>query len=97
GTESPSVAFHVPFGPSNTAVLPLTSRMVHPSMVVGLVSGTGADLVETFARSTAGGSGALAACFVSNESVIWAPRFDVSWTLLVSLVLEEPCTVSRSD
>src|SRR6266851_2156840 len=53
GTVSPRAAFHVPFGPSNTAVPPLTSRTVHPSMVVGLVSGTGAGLGETFVCSTA--------------------------------------------
>ena len=53
GTVSPRVAFHTPFGPSKTAVPPLTSRMVHPSIVVGLVSGTGAGLVEIFVRSTA--------------------------------------------
>src|SRR5436309_8596695 len=78
GTVSPRIAFHTPFGPSNTAVPPLTSRRVQPSMVVGLVSGTGAGLVETFVRSTAGGCGVIIVCLVSNDSDVWAPRFGVS-------------------
>src|SRR6187401_499848 len=88
---SPRVAFHTPFGPTKTAVPPLTSRMVHPSIVVGLVSGTGAGLVETFVRSTAVDCGALAACFVSNELAVCAPGFDVSWALLgaVTIVLAD--------
>ena len=70
--------------------------MVHPSIVVGLVSGTGAGLVETFVRSTAVDCGVRAACFVSNESVVCAPRFDVSCALLgaVTIVLAD---ASRSD
>src|SRR5215471_10173014 len=87
GTVSPRVAFHTPFGPSNTAVPPLTSRMVHPSMVVGLVSGTGAGLVETFGRSTTVDCGALAACFVSDESMVCAPRFEVSCAVLVTVAM----------
>ena len=43
GTVSPRVTRQVPLGPSNTAVPFITSRNVQPSMVVGLVSGTGAD------------------------------------------------------
>jgi hypothetical protein len=68
-------------------------------MVVGLVSGTGAGLVETLVRSTAGGCGALIACFINNDSV-WAPRFEVSCALMVAVALVfagEPCNVSRSD
>jgi len=74
--------------------------MVHPSIVVGFVSGTGAGLVETFVRSTAGGCGALVACFVSKESVVWAPRFEVSCVLLIAVAMvfaDEPCIASRSD
>ena len=56
-------------------------------MVVGLVSGTGAGLVETLVRSTAVNCGALVACFVSNESVVWAPRFEVSCALLVVVAM----------
>ena len=41
GTVSPRVAFQTPVGPSKTAVERFTSRMDHPSIVVGLVSGTG--------------------------------------------------------
>jgi len=69
--------------------------MVHPSIVVGLDSGTGAGLVETFVRSTAVHCGALAACFVSNESAVCPPRFD-SCALLgaVTIVLAD---ASRSD
>jgi len=100
GTVSPPVAFHTPFGPSKTTVPPLTSRIVHPSMVVGLVSGTAAGLVEPFVPSTAVGCGALVACFDSNEPVVWAPRFEVSCALLVAEAIvfaDEPCTASRSD
>jgi hypothetical protein len=92
---SPRVAFHTPFGPTKTAVPPLTSRMVHPSIVVGFDSGTGAGLVETFVRSTAVDCGVLAACFVSNESTVCAPRFDVSWALLgavTSVLADASCS-----
>src|SRR5216684_7329259 len=77
---SPRVAFQMPLGPSKTAVPPLTSRIVHPSMVVGLVSGTGVGLVETFVRSTAVGPGGLVFCFFGNETefVVWALLFEVS-------------------
>jgi hypothetical protein len=99
GTVSPRIAFHTPFGPSKTAVPPLTSRIVHPSIVVGLVSGTGAGLAETLVRSTAGACGALIACFV-KESVVCAPRFAISCVLLLAVATgfaDEPCTASRSD
>jgi len=44
GTVSPRVTCQVlPLGPSNTAVPFITSRSVQPSMVAGLVSGTGAN------------------------------------------------------
>ena len=58
-------------------------------MVVGFVSGTGAGLVETFVRSTAGG-----------DSEIWAPRFGLACALMLAVALvfvDEPCTVSRFD
>ena len=45
GTVSPRVTCQVPLGPSNTAVPFLTSRSVQPAMVVGLVSGTGANFI----------------------------------------------------
>jgi hypothetical protein len=67
GTVSPRVAFQTPLGPSRTAVPPLTSRIVQPSMVVGFVSGTGVGLAETFVRSPVG-RGALVFCFVGNET-----------------------------
>src|SRR4029450_6891112 len=93
GTVSPSVALQMPFGPSKTAVPPSTSRTVHPLMVVGFVSGTGADLVKRFVRSTAGGDGVLATCFLSDESAVGALPWDVSWTLLDVLTLEgNSCT-----
>ena len=44
GTVSPRVTRQVPSGPSNTAVPFITSRSLQPSMVVGLVSGTGVNL-----------------------------------------------------
>ena len=100
GTVSPRVAFHTPFGPSKTTVPPLTSRIVHPSIVVGLVSGTAAGLVEPFVRSTDAGCGAPMACFDSNESLVCAPRFEVSCALPVAVAIvfaDEPCTANRSD
>ena len=63
GTVSPVFARQTPSGPCKTAVPPTTSRTDQPSMVVGLVSGTGAvglasdtdavDLGDAFARSFA--------------------------------------------
>src|SRR5947207_743268 len=41
GTVSPRVTVQTPSGPSRIAVPPRTSRTVQPSIVVGLVSGTG--------------------------------------------------------
>ena len=41
GTVSPRTAVRTPSGPSSTTVPPRTSRTVQPSIVVGLVSGTG--------------------------------------------------------
>jgi len=69
-------------------------------MVVGLVSGTGAGLVETFVRSTAGGCGVLIVCLFGNDSEVWAPRFEVSCALMVAVGLvfaDEPCKVRRPD
>jgi hypothetical protein len=48
GTVSPLVARHCPPGPSKTAVPPTTSRTVQPSIVPGLVSGTGVGLGNFF-------------------------------------------------
>jgi hypothetical protein len=42
GTVSPGFAVQTPFGPSKTASPLVTSRTLQPSMMVGLVSGTGA-------------------------------------------------------
>jgi len=90
GTVSPRVAFQMPLGPSKTAVPPLTSRIVHPSIVVGLVSGTGAGLVETFVRSTGVGPGGLVFCFFGNETefVVWALLFDVSCARPIAVAVE---------
>lgn len=44
GTVSPLATLNIPLGPSKTAVSPRTSRTFQPSMVVGLVSGTGVSL-----------------------------------------------------
>ncbi len=41
GTSSPRAAIRIPSGPSSTAVPARTSRTAHPTIVVGLVSGTG--------------------------------------------------------
>src|SRR5215468_9491893 len=41
GTLSPWLTRHTPPGPCNTTVLPATSRIAHPSIVVGRVSGNG--------------------------------------------------------
>src|SRR5262249_62004836 len=81
-----------------TAVLPFTLRMLHPSMVVGLVSGTGAGLWETFGRSSPVGLAAPVACFV--ESVGWRPRLEVSCALPIAVAIvfaDEPSAASRSD
>src|SRR3954468_14801761 len=51
GTVSPCAARQTPPGPSSTAVPPTTSRIVQPSIVVGLVSGAGAGRGRIFARS----------------------------------------------
>src|SRR3982074_3626865 len=53
GTLSPCVAVQTPPGPSRTTVLPRTSRTVHPSIVVGLVSGAG-TIVSRSATETPG-------------------------------------------
>ena len=45
GTTSPRFTFKMPLGPSRAAIPFVTSRTVHPSIVVGLVSGTGVRLV----------------------------------------------------
>ena len=55
GTVSPRFTLKLPPGPSNTAVPLTTSRSVQPSMVVGLVSGTGAS------RASVGGFAVLSA------------------------------------
>ena len=56
GTVSPRAAIRTPSGPPRTAVPPRTSRTVHPSIVVGLVSGTGTiaarDVTEPVRSST---------------------------------------------
>ena len=52
GMVSPWFALHTPFGPSKTAVFPLTSRITHPAMVVGLVSATAVGLDKSV-RTTA--------------------------------------------
>ena len=100
GTVSPRVAFQMPLGPSRTAVPPLTSRIVQPSIVVGLVSGTGVGLVETFVRSAA----SPAALFFGNKTkcVVFAPRFEVSCARPIPVAVAvglvgEPGTSSRSD
>jgi hypothetical protein len=51
GTVSPRFTVQMPSGPSKTAVPLVTSRSIQPSMVVGLVSGTGVR----FARECRGG------------------------------------------
>ena len=45
GRTSPSATFWMPFGPSKTAVPPITSRTIQPLIVVGLASGTTASLL----------------------------------------------------
>jgi hypothetical protein len=86
GTVSPRVALHTPFGPSKTAVPPITSRSVQPSMVVGFVSGTGVGFRD-FVGSTAGG------CLGMNDSEVRPLRFELS----CAVIAEEVCNVARSD
>ena len=52
GILSPTATFRIPSGPSNTAVLPRTSLMVQPSIVVGRVSGVGVRLGVTCMRGS---------------------------------------------
>ena len=68
GMVSPWFALHTPFGPSKTAVFPLTSRITHPAMVVGFVSATAVGLDKSV-RATAVRCGAFAACFMSEGSM----------------------------
>lgn len=68
GTMSPRVTFRMPFGPSKTAVPPITSRTVQPSMVVGLVSGTAEGRVDSFPRPTAVGAKETVFCFFGKET-----------------------------
>ena len=68
GMMSPWFALHTPFGPSKTAVFPLTSRITHPAMVVGFVSATAVGLDKSV-RATAVRCGAFAACFMSEGSM----------------------------
>ena len=49
GTASPRLTLQMPLGPSSAAKPFVTSRTVHPSTVVGLVSGTGVSNVSLFA------------------------------------------------
>src|SRR5436190_22376226 len=46
GTVSPTATFQTPVGPCSTALRPVTARAVQPSMVFGLVSGTGVGLIK---------------------------------------------------
>jgi hypothetical protein len=74
GTVSPLVARHCPLGPSKTAVPPTTSRTVHPSMVLGFVSGTGVSLgkLRPGWMATALGLGDVAFCRVVSVTVFVA-------------------------
>jgi len=62
----------MPFGPSKTAVPPITLRTVQPLMVAGLVSGTATGRAESFAGSTTVGAGENVACFVGKETAVGA-------------------------
>jgi hypothetical protein len=46
GTVSPRLTFQMPLGPSKIAIPFVTSRIVHPSIVVGLVSGIGVSFAR---------------------------------------------------
>jgi hypothetical protein len=75
GTVSPLVAFNIPLGPSKVAVPPTTSRTLQPSMVLGLVSGTGVSwggLLSCWV-DTAGGASNVAFCFVANVAAFIDP------------------------
>src|SRR5271166_6547021 len=71
-TLSPRLTFRMPFGPSKTAVPPITLRTVQPLMEAGLVSGTATGRAESFARSTAVGAGESVVCFVGKETAVGA-------------------------
>jgi hypothetical protein len=57
GMVSPWLALHTPLGPSKTAVPPLTSRITHPAMVVGLVSATAVGLDKSVRPTAVRGGG----------------------------------------
>ena len=66
----PRLTFRMPFGPSKTAVPPITLRTVQPLMVAGLVSGTAMGRAESFVRSTTVGAGESVFCFVGKETAV---------------------------
>jgi hypothetical protein len=61
GTVSPRLTLQMPLGPSKIAIPFATSRSVHPSIVVGRVSGIGVGL-DRLSRSLALGRIAAACC-----------------------------------
>jgi len=70
GTLSPRAALQIPSGPSKIAFPPMTSRTVHPSTVVGLVSGNGIDLGKISGRRPkpdAAGDDGPALCCATRE------------------------------
>ena len=74
GTVSPRVTRQVPLGPSNTAVPFVTSRSVQPLMVVGLVSGTGANFTGA-CNSCALGPIDVGCCSASFDNL----RIESAW------------------
>ena len=108
GTVSPRVTFLIPLGPSNTTRSPLISSTVHPSIVVGLVSGAGTALVDIFVRSADGCPEGGIFCSVSNEAecVRRASFFAISCAWRVALatatrssagIAAEARSVARAD
>jgi hypothetical protein len=61
GTVSPRLTLQMPLGPSKIAIPFVTSRSVHPSIVVGRVSGIGVSF-DRLSRSLALGRKAAACC-----------------------------------
>jgi hypothetical protein len=102
GTLSPCVALQTPPGPSKMTVPPTTSRIVQPSIVVGLVSGIAVGLGKVFARSwIAADAGAVvfvitAALFVAALACS-ARLTPVASGLAIFPVFVVPAITPRSD
>ena len=84
GTTSPRLTFKMPLGPSRAAIPFVTSRTLHPSIVVGLVSGTGVGFVP------------LSVSFPLTVSGLYSAASQTNAKSLMNL-LEQPLPATASD